>query len=180
MTLDATNRTDTSSDRSGAAAWLALLGWIGLVAIAGAIGAIGSIDAATFYAELVRPSWAPPAWLFGPAWTVLYLLMGTAAWLVWRTRPATEDQATSRRRGLALFVGHLVLNALWSWIFFRWHQGALAFAEVIVFWIAIAVTMTQFARVKRAAAWCLVPYLLWVTFASALTWAVWQANPGRL
>ena len=160
--------------------WLALLGWITLAATAGAIGAIASRNAGDLYGALARPPWAPPGWLFGPVWSTLYLLMGIAAWLVWRAEPATPAQAVGRRRGLALFVGQLALNALWTWLFFAWRQGAMAFGEIVLLVVAVAVTIWQFGRVRSLAAWLLVPYLGWVSFATALTWAVWQRNPGQL
>ncbi|HEX6057457.1 MAG TPA: TspO/MBR family protein [Gemmatimonadaceae bacterium] len=166
--------------RRGPRSWLALLGWIALSAAAGAIGALASRNAGDFYGALVRPTWAPPGWLFGPVWSTLYVLMGVAAWLVWRARPATPAESASRRLGLALFVGQLALNALWTWLFFAWREGALAFGEIILLWLAIAITAWHFGRVRPLAAWLLVPYLAWVSFATALTWAVWQGNPGRL
>ena len=123
----------------------------------------------------MRPEWAPPASLFGPVWTVLYALMAIAAWLVWRTRGVR-----GARGALALFVAQLALNALWTWLFFAWRRGAWAFAEVLVLWVAVAATTVAFARHRRAAGALLVPYLGWVTFAAALTWAVWRLNPERL
>lgn len=172
--------TDSRAVRHGPPSWLALLGWIALAATAGAIGGLASRGAGEFYGALVKPAWAPPAWLFGPVWSALYVLMGVAAWLVWRAPGATPADRARRRRGLALFVGQLGLNALWTWLFFAWKQGAAAFGEIALLWVAIVVTTWQFGRVRRLAAWCLVPYLAWVTFAAALTWAVWQRNPGQL
>ena len=159
---------------------LALLGWIALAAAAGAVGGIASRDAGDFYGALAKPTWAPPGWLFGPVWSALYLLMGVAAWLVWRARPATPAEHSSRRWGLALFVGQLGLNALWTWLFFAWRQGGAAFGEIVLLWVAVAVTAWLFGRVRPLAGWCLAPYLGWVSFAAALTWAVWQRNPGQL
>ncbi len=97
-------------------AWLGLLGWIAIAAVAGAIGALASADAGVFYAALAKPVWAPPASLFGPVWSALYLLMGVAAWLVWRVRPPSDADRDVRRRGLKLFVVQLGLNALWTWL----------------------------------------------------------------
>jgi tryptophan-rich sensory protein len=154
---------------------LSLAGWIALSLAAGAAGAIASADAREFYAALERPAWAPPGWLFGPVWTTLYVLMGVAAWLVWRAPPAPF-----RRPGLVLFVLQLFLNALWTWIFFYWRSGAWAFAEIVVLWAAIVAVIVCFARVRPLAAWLLAPYFAWVTFAAALTWSVWQRNPGQL
>jgi tryptophan-rich sensory protein len=154
---------------------LSLAGWIALSLAAGAIGAIASVDSREFYAALARPPWAPPGWLFGPVWTALYVLMGIAAWRVWRA-PRTP----ARRLGLVLFVVQLALNALWTWIFFAWRSGAWAFAEIAVLWLLIVATIACFARVRPLAAWLLAPYIGWVTFALALTWSVWQRNPGQL
>ena len=153
----------------------ALAGWILLAAATGAVGSVASVRAADFYQELARPAWAPPAWLFGPVWTVLYVLMGVAAWLVWRER----DRAPVRG-ALTVFVAHLALNALWTWVFFAWRQGALAFVEILALLAAVAATALLFARVRRLAGALLLPYLAWVAFATALTWAVWQRNPTLL
>ena len=180
MTHDDAVDARGTATRQGTPGWLALVGWIALSAMAGALGGIASRDAGVFYGALTKPSWAPPGWLFGPVWSALYVLMGVAAWLVWRARPAAPAERDSRRRGLALFVAHLALNALWTWLFFAWRQGAAAFGEIIVLWLAVAVTAWYFGRVRPLAAYLLVPYLGWVSFATALTWAVWQRNPGQL
>jgi translocator protein len=155
--------------------WLALAGWVLLCAAVGAVGAFASIHAAEFYASLERPSWAPPAAVFGPVWTLLYMAMAVSAWLVWRER------GWSRARGaLGLFVLQLGFNALWSWLFFAWHRGALAFADIVVLLALIVATVVAFARIRRAAAWLLAPYLVWVCFAAALNYSVWQLNPRLL
>ena len=152
---------------------LGLLGWLVVAFAAGAVGAVASVDAASFYAQLSKPAWAPPAGVFGPVWSALYVLMGVAAWLVWRT-PGRQ------RAALGLFAVQLAANALWSWLFFAWHRGGLAAAEVLVLLALIVATVAAFWRIRPLAALLLVPYLLWVGFASALTWAVWRANPGLL
>jgi tryptophan-rich sensory protein len=157
--------------------WLGLLGWVALAALAAAVGGFASRDAGAFYSALERPAWAPPSWLFAPVWSALYLMMGVAAWLVWRTRPATPVDRATRRRALALFVFQLALNALWTWLFFAWRQGALAFGEIALLWLAVLSTTWHFGRVRPLAAWLLLPYLAWVTFAAALTWSIWQRNP---
>lgn len=163
------------------APWFALAGWVALSLMAGAAGALASLNARDFYTVLARPAWAPPGWLFGPVWTVLYVLMGVAAWLVWRDRSAlARRRANSRRVGLLLFVLQLALNGLWTWLFFRWRQGLWAFAEIALLWLAIAGVIGCFARVRPLAAWLLAPYLGWVTFAIALTWEIWQRNPAHL
>ena len=166
--------------RGGVPSWLGLLGWILLAAAAGAVGGFASRNADTFYASLVKPAWAPPGWLFGPVWSTLYVLMAIAAWLVWRAQPATPADRGIRQRGLTLFVAQLALNALWTWLFFAWRQGAMAFSEIVLLWLAVLATIWNFGRVRPLAAWCLVPYLGWITFATALTWAVWRGNPGLL
>jgi benzodiazapine receptor len=154
---------------------LGLLAWLALSLLAGGLGAIASVDAASFYAQLNQPAGAPPAGVFGPVWSVLYVLMAIAAWLVWR-------EADTPTRGLALrvFVLQLAVNALWSWLFFAWHRGAWALLDVLLLLALIVATVVLFRRVRPLAAWLLWPYLAWVAFASALTWAVWRANPGVL
>ena len=161
------------SSRSFSSQLAGLVGWLLLAFAAAAVGAAASIHAASFYAQLNKPAWAPPAGVFGPVWTVLYALMGVAAWLVWRSPGAT-------RNALVLFCAQLAANALWSWLFFGWHRGALATAEVALLLVLVAWTAIAFARISRLAGLLLVPYVLWVAFASLLTWAVWQANPGLL
>ena len=131
--------------------------------------------AAVFYNEIIQPPWAPPAWLFGPVWTILYILMGTAAWLIWR-KHGFRGAATA----LTLFVAQLCANALWTWLFFAWRQGPLALAEIIVLWLLIAATIGAFWRLDRIAALLLAPYFAWVTFATALNYALWRLNPALL
>ncbi|WP_422010104.1 TspO/MBR family protein [Roseateles sp.] len=164
-----TPRKSTWSDVPG------LLAWLAVTFVAAAAGAVASSNAKNFYLALSRPDWAPPPWVFGPVWSVLYLMMGMAAWLVWRQR-----SAPGRSRALALFVAQLVANALWSWLFFASHEGAMAFVDVLVLWALVALTAQAFWRIRRRAGVLLLPYLAWVSFASALTWAVWQRNPGVL
>jgi len=151
---------------------LGLVGWLILSFAVSAVGARASIEAKAFYAQLMQPEWAPPPWLFGPVWTALYAMMAVAAWLVWRS-----GGLRANRIALGLFIVQLVLNALWSWLFFAWNLGAWAFAEVLLLWLFIAATLGAFWRVRPLAGMVLVPYLLWVSFAAALTYAVWQLNP---
>jgi tryptophan-rich sensory protein len=154
---------------------LGLVGWLVASFAAGSVGAIASAQAASFYGRLVQPGWAPPAWLFGPVWTVLYALMAVAAWLVWR-----ERGFRGARAALWLFVAQLAANALWTWLFFGLHLGAVALAEIVVLWLLIAATIWTFWPVHRLAALLLVPYLVWVSFAAGLTLALWRLNPGVL
>ena len=156
----------------GREALLGLIGWLVLAYAASAIGAIASVEAAAFYGQLVQPAWAPPPWLFGPVWTALYTMMGVAAWLVWR-----EGGFAANRVALALFLLQLGLNALWSWLFFTWRLGGIAFAEMLVLWAFILATLIAFWKVRTAAGALLVPYLLWVTFAAMLNFTLWQQNP---
>jgi len=153
----------------------ALVAWIAVSLAAGAVGGVASMNAGAFYGQLDRPPWAPPGWLFGPVWTALYVLMGIAAWLVWR-----EAGWTGARAAFVLFFVQLALNALWTWLFFAWRNGALALAGIVVLLIFIVATMIAFGRVSRPAAVLLVPYLCWVLFATALTAAVWSRNRGVL
>ena len=153
----------------------ALAGWLLVTFAFAAIGAYASAQAGEFYMKLDRPDWAPPAWLFGPAWSVLYLLMGIAAWRVQRT--AVER---SVRPEMTLYVAQLVLNSLWTWLFFAWHKGAVAFIEILVLWLMIAATIGAFGRRDKLAGMLLAPYLLWVSYATALCYSIWQRNPAIL
>jgi tryptophan-rich sensory protein len=161
--------------RSTPAQAVGLLAWLAVAFTAAGVGAIASVDAGAFYAQLAKPAWAPPGSVFGPVWSVLYLLMGIAAWLVWR-----EQGAKGSAAALALFLIQLTANALWSWLFFAWRNGAAAFAGVLILLILVAATVAAFRRIHRWASLLLLPYLAWVGFASALTWAVWQGNPTLL
>lgn len=152
---------------------IGLVGWLALTFVAAGIGSIASMDAQAFYAQLVKPAWAPPASLFGPVWSVLYLLMGVAAWLVWRERPSQSVDGA-----LGLYLMQLAANALWSWLFFAWHKGAVAFGEILLLWALIAATIAAFWRISRLASALLLPYLAWVSFAAALNWVLWLRNPG--
>ena len=154
---------------------IGLAGWLALAAITAAIGAAASVQAGSFYADLARPTWAPPSSVFGPVWTALYALMGLSAWLVWR-----ERGFAAARSALTLFVVQLAVNALWSWLFFAWQRGALAFVDIIVLWLLVLATIVGFWRIKPLAGALMVPYLLWVSFAAALNYAVWQLNPQLL
>jgi tryptophan-rich sensory protein len=152
-----------------------LVGWLVVSFGAAAIGAVATTSAGAFYDQLTRPGWAPPASVFGPVWTVLYLLMGIAAWLVWR-----ERGFRGARLALGLFLTQLALNALWSWLFFAWQRGAWALGEVLLLWLVIVATVAAFWRIRPLAGMLLLPYLAWVTFAAALTYALLQRNPAAL
>ncbi len=154
---------------------IGLLAWTVLTFAAAAVGGFASSQAGSFYADLARPSWAPPGWLFGPVWTLLYALMAVAVWLVWRS-----GGFRSAGSALTLYLLQLAANAMWTWLFFAWRQGGFAFAEILVLWALIAATILAFWRVSRIAGVLLLPYLAWVSFAAALTYATWTLNPGVL
>ena len=154
---------------------LGFVGWFVVTLAAASVGALTSARAARFYGQLVQPRWAPPAWLFGPMWTVLYLLMVVAVWLVWR-----DQGFDGARLALGLYLVQLVANALWSWLFFVLHRGAWATAEIALLWLLILSTILAFWPLHRLAALMLVPYLAWVGVASALTWTLWRSNRAEL
>jgi tryptophan-rich sensory protein len=151
--------------------FLGLVGWLALAYTAAAVGAAASVNAQGFYAQLSLPGWAPPGWLFAPVWSVLYASMGVAAWLVWRARGFA-----GARTALTLFVIQLMANALWSWLFFAWRQGALSFAEILALWCLILATIVAFWCINKLAGVLLLPYLGWVSFAAALTFRIWRLN----
>lgn len=154
---------------------LTLVAAFSVTFLAAAAGGAASVNATLFYAELAKPSWAPPGWVFGPVWLVLYTLMAFAVWLVWRAVGFHQAKVA-----VLLFLAQLVVNALWSWLFFAWRFGTLALVDVIALWVLLTAALAAFWRIQRLAAVLLVPYLAWVTFAAALTLAVWQLNPGLL
>ena len=151
---------------------LGLVGWLVASIATGAIGGFASTNAAGFYGRLVQPSWAPPAWLFGPVWSLLFVLMGVSAWLVWR-----EHGFRGSGNAFKLYFAQLVANALWTWLFFAWRLGAVALAEISVLWLLIAGTMLAFWRLHRISGLLLAPYLAWVSFAAALNFSLWRLNP---
>jgi len=149
---------------------LGLCGWLLACFAAAAMG--GLFMPGEWYASLKKPSWNPPGWIFGPVWSALYAMMSVAAWLVWK-----RGGFVVQRRPLALFLAQLVLNAAWTPLFFGLHRAGIAFAEIVLLWLAIATTLTAFRPVSRVAAWLLAPYLAWVSFAVALNFTLWRLNP---
>ena len=131
--------------------WISLVAWLVVAFAAGALGAVASVDAAAFYAQLNKPAWAPPAGVFGPVWSVLYTFMGIAAWLVWRS-PGRKKFA------FGLFFAQLAANALWSWLFFAWHRGALASVEVVVLLALVLATLIAFWRINRWSGICVAAF----------------------
>lgn len=150
---------------------LGLVGWFLVTLAAASVGAITSARSASFYGQLSKPAWAPPAWLFGPMWSVLYILMAVAAWLVWR-----DHGFGGAAFALGFYLIQLVANALWSWLFFVLHLGALSVAEIVVLWVLILATIVAFWPLHRLAALLLVPYIAWVSVAAALTLSLWRSN----
>lgn len=139
------------------------------------VGVSASLVTATsvreWYPHIEKPTWTPPDSAFGPVWSLLYLLMGVAAYLVWR-----DSTGVARRRALLIFALQLALNGVWSVLFFGLHSPGWAALEISLLWSAIVATLLAFGRVSRAATWLLVPYLLWVSFAAALNFAIWNLN----
>jgi translocator protein len=125
-----------------------------------------------WYAGLVKPALTPPGWVFGPVWTLLYAMMGTAAWLVWRAYGLTGAPVP-----LGLFLVQLALNALWSYLFFGLNRPGLAFLDIVALWLAILATLVAFWRADPLAGLLLLPYLLWVSFATYLNFQFWRLNP---
>jgi tryptophan-rich sensory protein len=152
---------------------LMLVLFVGICLAAGAFGAFftsGSVR--DWYPMIRKPSWNPPSWIFGPVWTILYLLMATAVWLVWRRR----DEADIKR-ALILFTVQLILNAAWSPLFFGLRNPLAGLLDILPLWAAILTTLIFFWRISPAAGGLLVPYWLWVSFAAALDFVLWKKNP---
>jgi benzodiazapine receptor len=169
----------TPGPSGGGAGERGLLGEIGLLIaclilcqVAGGIGAVATYPSIpTWYAGLVKPSFNPPNWVFGPVWTTLYFMMGVALFLVWK-RPKSRE----RDRVVALFFVQLALNSLWSILFFGLHQPWLAFADILLLWGGILAFILSSFRLSTASAGLMVPYLLWVSFATMLNLAIAHLN----
>jgi len=149
---------------------------IGSILIPFVIGSLGSFitlaQIPTWYSALVKPSWAPPNWLFGPVWSTLYFLMGIALFLVWREGFYRSDV----KFAILIFAGQLVLNLLWSIIFFSYHSLFGSFIVIMILWIAIFANIIAFSVISRPAGLLLVPYLIWVSIASYLNYTVYLLN----
>lgn len=148
---------------------LSLAGWLAVVYAAAAVGSFFLPGA--WYAGLKKPAFNPPNWIFGPVWSVLYTIMGIAAWLVWR-RGGFAQQGWA----LALFLAQLFFNALWSPLFFGLKNPALGLLDIALLWLTVLGTVVAFWKARRGAGILLVPYLAWVTFASVLNFALWRLN----
>jgi translocator protein len=146
-----------------------LLFWLSLSFFVGWLAA--GFEPGIWYAELQKPAWTPPAYIFGPVWTFLYILMAMAAWLVWK-RNGLDGAPVA----LSLYLLQLVLNGAWSWLFFGLHQPGLAAVELTLLWFTLMATAAAFSRHSVVAALFLVPYLLWTGFALLLNISIWQLN----
>lgn len=154
--------------------WLALAGFVVLCLAVGGIAGwatSGSID--SWYRTIAKPDWTPPDWVFGPAWTTLYILMAVAAWRVWQTGGGFNGAA---RTALIWFFVQLAFNFGWSFAFFTAQSPLLGLIEVVPFWLSIMVTMVLFWRLDRWAGLMFVPYICWVSFAAALNFTIWLMN----
>jgi tryptophan-rich sensory protein len=160
-----------STQRSQPKSLVALAISVLAVVIASGIGGLASSSSAEDYAGLQQPSWAPPSWVFGPVWTLLYAMMALAAWLVWRSGPWSQT-----RPALSAYAVQLVLNAAWTPLFFGLGWRGIAFAELSVLLVVLIATVVLFLRRSRVAGWLLLPYLAWSVFALCLNFAVWQLN----
>ncbi len=162
-------RPETPDRTRAAIVWVC---FVGVCLLAGVLGRIATESGlGSWYQGLRKPSWNPPASVFGPVWTCLYILMGTAAWLVWRARGFA-----GARRELGLFAGQLVLNALWSFLFFGLRAPLLALIELLLLASLVAVTLSAFWRVRPLAGALLLPYLGWLAFAGILNATLWRMN----
>ena len=150
--------------------------WLVSIAIAQLAGLVGSIftlySVKGWYLTINKPSWNPPSWIFGPVWISHYTLMGIASYLVWQKR----DLGQPVKSALVIYGIHLVLNALWSIIFFGLKMPGLAFIEILGLLFFIVLTMVMFYKIRPAAFWLLFPYWLWVSFASVLNFTIWRLN----
>ena len=149
--------------------WLVLVVFVGVCLAVGGLGGFATAQSVTdWYPTLVKPSWTPPAWLFGPVWTALYIMMGLSGWLVWRVG--------SSGKALGLFAVQLALNLAWSFLFFGMKSPVSGLVCIVLLWLAIAATILAFRRKSAVAALLLLPYLAWVSFATALNGAIVALN----
>lgn len=143
-----------------------------LTVVLGAVGGlVTSPEIPGWYAALNKPSFNPPNWLFGPVWTILYILMGFSYYLIWK-QPASPE----RNKALFIFIMQFILNFCWSFIFFGMHETGWALVEMLLLWLVIITTIFSFAKLSKRAAWLLVPYMAWVSFAMILNTAIWRLN----
>lgn len=153
--------------------WVKAIISLALPQLAGLAGAaFTETDEGSWYRALQKPSWNPPGWLFAPVWTTLYILMGISFYIVWKS---TADKRL-KRPAMLVWILQLVFNLFWTVIFFYAHQPGYAFAEIAILWLLILFTIFLFARINKPAAWLLVPYISWVSFAAILNYTIWGLN----
>ncbi|MES2623563.1 MAG: TspO/MBR family protein [Patescibacteria group bacterium] len=153
--------------------WLKLVITIAVAEAAGLIGTVFTTPSIpTWYADLIKPRLSPPNWVFGPVWTTLFVLMGVAAFIIWKKGIERKDV----KIGLGIWIGQLVLNTFWSIIFFGMHNAGGALIEICILWLAILATIISFGKMSKTAAWLLIPYIAWVSFAMYLTYSIWVLN----
>lgn len=150
-----------------------IIGFFFWILISLSAGFIGSqYMPGEWYAQIAKPSWNPPNYIFAPVWTTLYILMGISAWLVWKSKGFANAKFA-----LTIFIFQLIFNALWSYAFFGLHNPFLAFIDIIILWCLIALTLISFWKHSTVAGALFIPYLLWVTFASVLNYTIYRINP---
>ncbi len=149
---------------------LTLMPWLALCFGVAWFGA--QFSPGDWYGQLAKPPWTPPSWVFPPVWTILYVMMSVAAWLVWSQKGFTEAPLA-----LALFMLQLLLNGLWSWFFFGMQNISLGLVDIVLLWFVLVATLVAFWRQRPIAGWLLVPYLVWVSYAASLNIAIWLMNP---
>ncbi len=142
------------------------------LSIGGVSGFITSTEIPTWYVAVIKPSFNPPNWIFGPVWTTLYILMAISFWLIWKS----DTESSIKNRAMTFFVIQLILNFFWSIIFFSLHQLGFALIEISLMWIFILFSIISFYPISKTASFLLIPYLLWVSFASVLNFAIWKLN----
>jgi tryptophan-rich sensory protein len=172
MTSIHQSEIDQQSPKSIGALVIGLAAWIGVCFLAAAVGSLATTSSVNgWFATINKPTWNPPNWIFGPVWTTLFLMMGVAAWLVWK-----KSGFKNAKFELGWFLFHLLLNVLWSVLFFGMQQMGMACIEIVVLWLSIAATIFLFHRHSKMAAGLLVPYLMWVSFATFLNYTIWRLN----
>lgn len=152
--------------------WIKLIISIALPVLTGTVSGLFSRPDTVWFQSINKPDWQPPEWVFGPVWTTLYILMGVALYLVW----FSNSNRAAKRTAVTLWGIQLVLNFFWSFIFFRLQRIDLAVVEIVVLWVFIVLTIFAFARISKTAAWLLVPYISWVSFATILTFTIYRLN----
>lgn len=155
--------------------WLKLLISLLIVTLASSLGSLFTVSSIpTWYSILNKPGFNPPSWLFGPVWTILYLMIAVSLFLVWKNK--TKIKNNSKKKAYWIFGIQILLNSLWSIVFFGMHQILLACIVIILLWISIILNIFYFYKISKTASYLLIPYLLWVSFASLLNFAIWILN----